>query len=221
MPSAKVTFKDGRRIRRSQHDDCVYWHGDYATSQDIPLTAELAEIIQEWRFMYSLNRTPAPDIRATLSALEALPDDEIRRAVTRLDGCTDAELCGAIGRLWRNEHPDGEVPHDMFMNSEWQPDRIREAARYALARMPRRDGRPLKNQSDFEFSKALTRYWMATTGKRPSVTVATDNARESAFLKWAHGMFFRAGRRINVADLAKVLRLAVRMTGAKNLLFRG
>ncbi|MDP1906619.1 MAG: hypothetical protein Q8M09_20665 [Pseudomonadota bacterium] len=185
------------------------------------MPTELAEIIQWWRDAYTVKRTPSPDIRATLRALESDTDGEICRAVTRLDTWTDSAMCGAMYRLWRNEHPEGDAPDTLFSNREWTPDSIREAARYALAHMKRLDGRPSQKRRDVEFSMALVRYWIATTGKRPTVTVKTDVASESPFLKWAHGLFFRAGRRINVDDLARALRRAVRERAAWKSRLRG
>jgi hypothetical protein len=192
--SAKITFREGKRIRRGRHPSGAYCQGDYAKDSDAELDPELADIVANWRGVFATQKPSTQDMRATLRALVALDDSDIVRACRAVDPWTEAHL-------WRlPENPT--------------PEEIREVAKAALRKMPRHDGRRNRQGNDVWFGVDLARWWKTRTGKRPTVTLRSDMAQESEFLAWATGMFHRAGRRssghklIDSASIAKSLREA-------------
>lgn len=205
-------------LRKPQHH--IYWlgalkgYGGIAEVSDAELPPELKEIIQVWRMHYTVRRPKNQDIKCTLEDLIACDDDQVLKAVSVMEAFTGACLDTGALRLWRQENRDEAPPPDWFKLNRWPPERIREAARAALESLPRKDGRPPKRATDFNFAKDLVRYWWAKEGQEPKITVKRDLTDENEFLRWAKGMFKMAGRKGSYSD-----GLAVTLWKAKKLVF--
>lgn len=232
MSRAKVTFRDGKKLRRKPQP--LAWWGvavhssDWQLKRDEELPPRLAEIIQAARDNYAQRRIISGDVRATLRALAQVEDEQATRAVRLMDDYTEAELATASMRLWKRQNTDTDaVPDDLFDFQGWTPDRVRLTAKEALRGMDMvlrksadgseswhpRSGRALKKSRDFALGLALARWWWNDTGERP--TVYRHSGKEGDFLFWATEKFNRAGRAISSNSLETILQKVIRVLPRK------
>lgn len=177
--------------------------------EDADLALDLCEIIQIWRTMFAEEPPSRQDIRATLQSLSKITDGEAREAICTLHSQPETFLIQAAWRGWRKSHHEAPFPVNLLDPHTWPPELIRVSAKAALTSIPEALGRTSYRDMRSQFAVVLVRYW-CTLGKKPTVTVESELARESEFLSWSWEMFQRVNHGIDAATLAKILRLATR-----------
>lgn len=211
---AKITFKNGHRIRRGMHPSGGGWVGDFDDGK-LPENFDLAlkEIILSARVHYSHQQPTGQETKATLRALIDLPDEKIPAAVRALDGWTEALIANAARQQYRNDNPalsSGQfIPMDVFDLEKYQPELFRKLVGIALNKYSAPNGRRSYFYRDVQFALALLKYWEHTFGEKAT---ATKNGC-SPFMKFAGHAFQRAGR--GVADRARIFQAAIRLAHRK------
>lgn len=219
MSRAKVTFREGKKMRRKPQP-LVWEAGEHSSDRQLKRDEEnpnprLAEIIQTARDNYAQSRTPSQDVRETLRALSKIDDEHAARAVRAMDDFTQAEFATAANRIWRRENGNAALPDDLFAFETWTPERIRNTAKEARKGMRPQSGRASKASRDNDLAVALARWWIDDHGGPPSVTREKGGRDASPFLLWAKDRFIDAGRSITADALAPILRKAIRQLPRK------
>lgn len=204
----KITFRDSR-LKRS------FW--GVRSPRDNDLEPGLVRLLAGWRAKYYRFKDPAftppeRDVRATLQALEKIPDNQADDAVRQLDSDTYARIKHSAFLDYRLTNPSGEIPTSALQIRKGRngravlaihPRRLRELATLALTALPKNiGGRPRVNSLDYLFAFALVRYWKSTEPTKPT---AQDGSK---FMEWVSDMFNRVGR--SCEDHTKVLKAAIR-----------
>ncbi|MDZ4202791.1 MAG: hypothetical protein U1C96_11680 [Gallionella sp.] len=179
----------------------------------------MASLLAGWRAKYyrfkdSAFTPPERDVRATLGALEKIPDDQACNAVRRLDSDTYARIKHAAYLDFRQTNPTGKIPLSTLQIQKAgngrkvlaiSAQRLRELATLALTTSPQNSGgRPRINSLDYLFACALVHYWK---NHEPTKPTAQDGSK---FMEWVSDMFNRVGR--SCEDHTKVLKTAIRDT---------
>lgn len=204
----KIIFHDSH-IKRS------FW--GVRSPGDNDLEPGLVSLLAGWRAKYYRFEAPSftppeRDVRATLQALETIPDDQADNAVRLLDSDTYARIKHAAYLDYRQINPTGKIPPSALHIQKGRngravlaipPQRLRALAALALTASPQNTGgRPRINSLDYLFACALVHYWKRNEQTKPT---AQDGSK---FMEWVSDMFGRVGR--SCEDHSKVLKKAIR-----------
>lgn len=205
---SKIIYRD-LRLKRS------FW--GVRSPRDNDLEPGLVRLLAGWRAKYYRFKDPAftppeRDVRATLQALEKIPDDQANDAVRLLDSDTYARIKHAAYLDYRQTNPTGKIPLSALQIQKAgngravlaiPVQRLRELATLALTASPQNSGgRPRINSLDYLFACVLVHYWKSNEQTKPT---AQDGSK---FMKWVSEMFARIGAPRE--DHTKVLKMAIR-----------